>query len=274
LDKSTVSELVQRFVDERMQDGGERRGAAEDRGHIPALKGDAIGTLPLSKLTPASVREFRDRQIKAGFAKGTVVKRMNLLAAIISYARAEWDIPLTENAASGESVKRPKGADKKRNRRLRAPSSSAIQAALDAGEEPPKHEEQRMLDALKGTPYKHDVLITRWAIAQAMRQGESWALLWGDIDLERKIVEVHGRHREGVKTSDDAEELGPELRPLMPEALTILREIMGDRKPKPGEHVFDVGPQQAFKVRWGRMIAKAGLVDLCGGPGFLDSRIS
>jgi hypothetical protein len=124
-DKSTLAELVQRYVTDEMQDGGRRRGAAEDRdGHVPATKNDAIGALKLSKLTAAEVRGFKKRQETLGFVAGTVVKRLNLLAGIISHATTEWDMPFARNPASGGEGKRPPDADVKRDRRVLPPPAA------------------------------------------------------------------------------------------------------------------------------------------------------
>ena len=76
----TVGPMVDRFAEETMQEGGPRRGYKQDIGHVLALKTDEIALLPRSKLTPFAVRNFRVSQLEAGFAKATVVKRMNLLA--------------------------------------------------------------------------------------------------------------------------------------------------------------------------------------------------
>lgn len=76
-----------------------------------------IADLKLSRLTVPAVRGFRDRQGK-DLAAATVVKRLNLLASILNHAMSEWDVPLSLNPASGRMIKRPTGADRKRNRRL------------------------------------------------------------------------------------------------------------------------------------------------------------
>ena len=268
LDKLFVRELVQRYADEEMKDGGRRRGAAEDRaGHIPAIVGDAIAKLPLSKLTVAAVRGFRDRQLKA-FAAATVVKRLNLLATIVNHAMGEWDIPLAVNPASGKLIKRPEGADVKRDRRLLPPSAAEVRAALERGDPAPKHEEDRLLAAVAKSEFPDDVTVTRLAIAQAMRQSEILSLRWGDIDFDAKVVKIRGRHGIGTKTGQHQKsakkkaERGWEVRPLMPEAITILRNHLGSLKPGAEDAVFSVGNANAFKVRIGRMIARAGLEDL------------
>jgi integrase len=259
LDKSTMADLVRRFEAECMQDDGERRGASSDRGHIPSVLNDPLSSIVLAELQPSHIRGFRDRQLEAGYAKGTVVKRMNLLQSIIAHARSEWDVPLKENPATATAVKRPKNADKKRKRRLVGPTSPEIKDAVALGEPPPIDEEARILAALAGSKYPHDTLLFLWGTVQAMRQGESCAMIWSDIDLDRKLVEVHGRFRQGVKSADSAEELGPEIRLLMPGAVRILLGMIADTNPDPGELVFKVGGQNAFKTRFGRLLKKTGI---------------
>jgi integrase len=267
LGQSTLSELAQRYVDEQMQDGGRRRGAAEDRGHIPAIMSDPIGALLLSKLTPAAVRGFRDRQAKL-FAAATVVKRLNLLAGILAHAIGEWDLPMPLNPATGAIVKRPEGADVKRDRRLLPPAPGAVRSALERGDEPPKHEEDRLFEAIAKSECPDDVPVTRLALEQGMRQGEILALRWVDVDFDAKVIKIRGRHGLGTKSGQHQKsaklrsERGWEIRPLMPGAITLLLAHLGDRKPKPQDLVFEVGSHNSFKVRIGRMIKRAGLADL------------
>jgi integrase len=267
LDKWTVGQLVQRYKDECMQDGGDRRGAIPDHGHIPSLLKDQIADLRLSNLTPAAVRGFRDRQRGIGrpkdapitriMAKGTVVKRMNLLASIIAHARSEWDFPFKENVASGGLVKRPPHADKKRNRRLRVPSKAAIRLAESRGEVAPETEEQALYAVLAKTNNKFDLLMTKFAVAQATRQGEQLGLRWQDIDYEARTITLYGREGRGTKNDESQEEEGPEIRALMPAAIEILRSIEPEGGGRPEDIVFPVGDHIAFRLRWGRAVAKA-----------------
>ncbi len=181
LDKITGKELVTRYITEELQDGGRRRGAAEDRrGHMPAILNDFIAGLPLSQLYPAAAIGFRNRQA-ALHRKATVVKRLILIAGIISNARSEWHIPMPENPASAASVKRSMGADKKRKRRLMVPTGAEIRDALEAGLPPPRHEKARLLDAVTDPDFPHDLPLVKWSIAQATRQGEALAIRRGDL---------------------------------------------------------------------------------------------
>jgi len=256
LDHMIVAELVQKFVDICMQDGGKRRGAAEDRAHIPAIKGDAIGALTLAKLTPAAVRGFRDRQ-QEKYAAATVVKRLNLLATIIAHARAEWDLPMLSNPACADAVSRPDGADVKRSRRLLVPSPASMRLAASLGDDPPPTEESLLLDTISKSENAWDLWLTKWAIAQATRQGEALGLRWRDVDLDRKIITIHGRVRRGTKNFEHLEERKAEVRPLMPDAIAILASVEPKGGAIPGELVFSVGDYRAFRVRWGRIVSKA-----------------
>lgn len=263
LEKVLLSGLVERYVKAELQDDGRRRGAAEDRrGHIPSILDDEIAKLSLAALTPAAVRGFRDRQSKL-HSKATVVKRLNLLAGIISHARSEWDIPMKENPAAAAAVKRPEGADKKRNRRLLPPTGAEIRAAAADGRDPPKHEEVRLLEAVTDPQFPADLPLVKWSIAQATRQGEALELRWKDIDFDTRLVTIRGVGGRGTKSDAHREEVGHEIRPLMPEALAILLELLPtEGHPDPEALVFPVDGVNAFRMRFGRITKKAGLLDL------------
>lgn len=62
-------------------------------GHIPAFLDDPVASCVAGRWKPADVRGFRDWMIETGFAKGTVVKRLNLLASIIRNAIRLWHRP-------------------------------------------------------------------------------------------------------------------------------------------------------------------------------------
>ena len=173
-----------------MQDGGPRRGARPDMGHIPALLEDVIGSVTLSRLTPASVRG--DRQTEAGYAKSIVVKRMNFLASIIAHSRSEWDVPPRENVATGRSVKRPPNADRKRNRRLRVPSAAAQRLAASRGEEALPTEEEALYAAVGSSESELNLPMLKFATAQGTRLGEQLGLRWRDVDFEARTLTLIG----------------------------------------------------------------------------------
>ena len=87
LEKITLLEVVERYVAAKMKDGGDRRGAAEDRvSHIPSITKDPIAKLLLARLGPGEVCGWRARMLEK-FAPATVVKRMNLLSTVLRLGR-------------------------------------------------------------------------------------------------------------------------------------------------------------------------------------------
>lgn len=241
LDRHTVGSLVERFRDECMS-----HRKADRIGHIPAILRDEIVSVRLSKLNSGDVRKFRDRMLDNGSAPSTVVKRLNLLASVLQHAISEWDIPLTQNPASGRIVKRPQGADKKRNRRLN-----------DVNED--RTEYDRLIECMADSVCSDDIWLVKWSIEQACRRGESMSLTWADIDLDGKTLSLAR-----TKNEKHREEHGPEKRPLMPGARRLLIEKLDtyDVSPSPSDKIFNVGTEEAFSVRYGRYVKKAGLANL------------
>jgi len=250
LDNTTISDLVTRYASECMADR-----EADRTGHIPAILRDSdLPGVRLSKFSPADVRGFRDRMTKAGYAPGTVAKRLNLLAAVIQHAISEWDISIV-NHASGRVVKRPAGADKKRNRRLTDGANGAD------GPEPGEYD--RLIEAVTSETHPDDVWLVRFAIEQGTRRGEAILLRWQDVDFERRTVHL-GSDDGRTKGRDHQEERGLEVRPLTPGALRLLREklLTHQKPPKADAPVFSVGTGNAFSTRVRRKAKNAGLADL------------
>jgi len=246
LDNMTIGDLVSRYASECMADR-----VADRTGHIPAILRDAeLPGVKLSKFSPADMRGFRDRMAASGYAPGTVVKRMNLLAAVLQHAISEWDINIT-NHASGRVVKRPEGADRKRNRRLTDGANGA------------ESEFDRLIEAVTSATHPDDVWLVRFAIEQGTRRGEAILLRWQDVDFERRTVHLGGDDGR-TKTRDYQEERGLEVRPLTPGALRLLQEklLTHQKPPKANALVFDVGNGNAASIRIIRRAKRAGLQDL------------
>ena len=243
LDRMPIRELVERYRDTCMA-----HREADRIGHIPALLDDPVVHVMVSKWLPTDVRAFRDRMLKDGYAPATVVKRLNLLASIIQHAISEWDIH-TVNHASGRVVKRPPGADKKRNRRLSGNTDN------DYG----KSEYERLIIAVARSHCPDDAWLVKWSIEQACRLSESVSLCWKNIDFERKTLSL-----ERVKNDKHREELGDEKRPLTPGARRLLLKKLEEMPEAPAatDRLFNVGNEKAFSVRYGRIVKKAELKNL------------
>nr|WP_310889159.1 site-specific integrase [Gluconacetobacter diazotrophicus] len=247
LDRQTIGDLVSRYAAECMQGRG-----ADLTGHMPAILRDPdLPGVRLSRFAPADVRGWRDRMMAADYAPATVVKRMNLLASVIQHAISEWDVAIV-NHASGRVVKRPDGADKKRNRRL------------DGGaDEDGRTEFDRLIRVMESSPHPDDVWLIRWSIEQGTRRGEAMGLRWCDVDIDHRFIRLGGESGR-TKTHKHQEEHGPEVRPLTPGARRLLLEKLAtyEEPPESNNKVFSVGTEAAFSVRYGRMVKQAGLHNL------------
>ena len=258
LDHWTVKRLMARFLDEVLAAEGERRGAAEDRAHLPAILGDTdLCKLKLSEVDHYAIQEFGDRQLAKGYAKSTVVKRMNLLQQAFQKAISSWRLPMPSNPASGRIARRPKGADKKRNRTLFVPGEGEQRQAAEKGESELPDEEDVLYEVLGKSLNRDDLLITQFAVAQAARQGECLGLRWRDVDLDRLTLMFRGRTGKGTKSDDHREERGSEIRAMMPGARAVLLKMRETATCRRDEPVFAVGGYAAFRVRWGRLVSRA-----------------
>ncbi|CAP56194.1 putative phage integrase [Gluconacetobacter diazotrophicus PA1 5] len=247
LDKQTIGDLVDRYAKECMDGRG-----ADLTGHIPAILRDKdLPGVRLSKFCLADVRGFRDRMMSADYSPATVVKRLNLLASVIQHAISEWDTSIV-NYASGRFVKRPEGADKKRNRRLDEDKDKDGKTEFD-----------RLIVAVSDSVYPDDVWLVRWSIEQGTRRGEAIGLRWCDVDIERSLIKLGGESGK-TKTHKTQEEQGPEIRPLTPGARRLLLEKRDtyETPPEPGDSVFSVGKESTFSMRYGRMVKRTGLHNL------------
>ena len=148
----------------------------------------------MASLTSADIAKYRDRMKALGYAPATIVRRLNLIQTIIEHARREWRIHLNTNPA--QMVKRPAGADRKRDR-VFAPGPDPNAASGRTDGLPGKSEEERLLAACDNDSNPWLGPIVRFAILSAMRQGEIVGLRWSDIDLESGTVWVT-REKDGV----------------------------------------------------------------------------
>ncbi|MCW2236819.1 tyrosine-type recombinase/integrase [Azospirillum canadense] len=235
--RTTLRDVIDRYEREALGANSELLGAQELRtGHLPTIRADPVCDITMARLERHHIAQFRNRMRKAGYAKATIVRRLNILAKIIRYAIQEFGLGITDNPASSANVARPAYADVCRDRRL-------------VGDE-----EERLIAAMETSCNSWDVWLVRWAIAQAMRRGETFALRWCDIDQERRVVTVHGRS--GIRNKNGSV---AERRPLMPEAIAILQQIPHGG---PNDPVFPAGPRGAFSKRFERLVAAAGIADL------------
>ncbi|MEE3625009.1 site-specific integrase [Nitrospirillum sp. BR 11752] len=233
-DSTTLGALLQRY---RESVTPTKRGANQEAGHLLVIGDDEICLRRLSDLSPRDIAEFRDRMLTSGYAPATVVRRVNLIATAIGHGRREWSIHMPSNPAEATLTARPKGADRKRERRLQDGEEEALLAGLAES--------------------KHGCWLApmaRLAIETAARQGEICALDWSDVDLDRRVMTVRGLSGAGSKNGEIRQV------PLSTAAIAALRAFptYGEKK---GGPVVSVD-QALLKVTFGRVVDRVGILDL------------
>jgi integrase len=242
-ERQSLAQIIERYRDEILGEESEKRGAEKERGHLKVISEDPVCKVRMSSLTSADIAKFRDRMKELDYAPATIVRRLNLIQTIIEHARREWRIHIPENPA--RMVKRPAGADRKRDR-VFAPIAKGLPDGCAR-----KSEEERLLEACDGDSNRWLGPIVRFAIHTAMRQGEIAGLRWSDVDLKRHTAVVRGAS--GTVTKNG------EIRvvPLLPGAVKVLKKIKRGDEPR----VFPID-QNVLKMRYRRAVAHAGIEDL------------
>lgn len=246
--RTSLGDLIRRYQEEILGADSEKRGALQERGHLKIVLQDPVCNMRMGSLASADLAKFRDRMKALDYAPATIVRRLNLIQTIIQHARREWSIHLTQNPA--QLVKRPAGADRKRNRVFRPTEPAAAEHPAEANGVP-LSEEDRLLAICDEDPNPLLGKIVRFAILTAMRQGEIVGLRWQDIDLKRRTAIVRGALGTVTKNNDIRQI------PLLPDAVELL-EGLGPRAEGP---VFPID-QNVLKMRYRRAVSRAGIDDL------------
>lgn len=144
-----------------------KRGAKREAEGISFMQRNKIAAHSMTKLSPAVVAKYRDERLKTVSA-GTIIRELCILSSIITHARKEWSLPISNPVALVRKPPVPQG----RNRLLSA------------------HEEVQLLDELlpRGRRSPWMAPLVQLALQTAMRRGELLSLRWDNIDLERQIA--------------------------------------------------------------------------------------
>jgi integrase len=247
-ERHPLKRIIERYMDEVLGEDTEKRGAEKERGHLRVILEDLVCKIRMASLTSSDIAKYRDRMKALGYAPATIVRRLNLIQTIIEHARREWRIHLNINPA--RMVKRPAGADRKRDR-VFAAAQEPIAASDRTDGLTAKSEEERLFAACDNDTNRWLGPIVRFAILSAMRQGEIVGLRWSDIDLEKHTAVVRGATGTVTKNGEVREV------PLSPATIRLLESL-----PRTGGgRVFPID-QNVLKMRYRRAVARAGIVDL------------
>lgn len=242
--RRTLGQVIEQYRDDVLGEDSEKRGAEKERGHLKIVLEDPLCSIRMSRLASSDIAEFRDRMKEVEYAPATIVRRLNLIQTIIEHARREWRINLSSNPA--QLVKRPVGADRKRDRVFQVDK-----VAPKGADKPVKSEEELLLSECDTDTNPWLGAIVRFAIYTAMRQGEIIGLQWADIDLLRRTAMVRGANGTVTKNGEVREI------PLLPAAISLLKDLKSDHEGR----VFPID-QNVLKMRYRRAVARAKIEDL------------
>jgi len=193
----TIRDACDAWLKTCERNGLERATLRSYRGHVTHHIDKKIGSLPVTDLTRADVREFIDELQDDGASRSMTKKVLaSLRAAVGEAVEREW-VPY--NVAS----------DVKMKRNRREETERVI---------PTKAEIRTMIAEVPG---RHRPFIVT-AIFTGMRMSELRGLSWEQVDFDRKVIEV-------VQRADRYNELGkPKSRTskrIIPMAPSVLKEL-------------------------------------------------
>ncbi len=219
-DSTTLFKLLERYAKDVAP---KKRGAETEKIRLNTLMRDKLAKYKLSALSPLVLADWRDRRLAGGVAGSTVNRELNIISAVVNWARRELMIEV-ENPVS--AIARPPQAQA-RNRRLEDGEEARL---LDAMEE--HCGENKRKDGKKyrcGTKNPLIKQIVLFALETAMRRSEILALEWDNVDEKRRIATLQ------ITKNGDSRTI-----PLSSRAVAILQGLLAERD--------DVRPLRAGRV--------------------------
>lgn len=235
-DGTTLYALLDRYLKDVVPT---KRGADVEALRVKTLMRDEIARHKLSALSPLVLAEWRDRRLAAGCSGGTVNRELNIVSAVLNWARRELMIAVENPVAS---IRRPPPS-KARDRRLEGDEEARLLAALEDHDGSAKREDGKRYRHGTRNPWIRPIVLL--ALETAMRRGELLSLTWDNIDLKRRIAYLPETKNGDARTV-----------PLSSRAVEVLqglpRSIDG--------RVFPV-TANALKIAFERAVRRAGIED-------------
>lgn len=242
-DSTTFYKLLERYAKDVAPT---KRGAETEKIRLKTLMRDDLAKYKLSTLSPLILADWRDRRLSAGAAGSTVNRELNIISAVMNWARRELMIEV-ENPVS--AIRRPPQGQA-RDRRLEGDEGQRLLESLDdhSGEE--KREDGKKYRQGSRNPWLKPIV--QFAIETAMRRGELLSLTWDNIDTKRQIALLPLTKNGEARTV-----------PLSSRAIAVLDGLLEE---KSGIKPLRIGPvfpitANALKLGFERAVRRAGLED-------------
>jgi integrase len=219
LKHTTVGDLLERYRDTVTP---RKRGSKIEAYRLGAMLKNELASVPLSKLSPATVAQYRDGRLQI-VSSCTVLKELAILQHCFALAIKDWGIPLQSNPVG--LITKPT-QHKARDRRLESGELEALDEVLKS----------------RRNPLVRSVFL--FALATGMRRGEILSLTWENVDLKTRTA-----HLPQTKNGDSR------TVPLSPAALETLKQL-----PHRSGHVFRI-TIDALRYGLSKAMADAGVRD-------------
>ncbi|MEJ8815449.1 site-specific integrase [Variovorax ureilyticus] len=234
---STLADLIDRYIQDTPKTYGRSKRLA-----LELLKRD-LGAIQLSKLSAVVLNDWVDKRLKAGAGGVTVAMYLSSLSSVLSFGkharRLNLDVDLAKNARKAITYR---GISTRPGERSREPTADELSKlyAYWAGRDRLKNPMQT---------------ICEFALASSMRLGEIVKLNVADFDPEASTIWIRSRKHPDptIKATND------QLVPLLPDALAIVKEMVGKRK---RGKVFEGVTRVAVSAAFTRAVAALGIEDL------------
>jgi integrase len=204
-DTTTFYELIDLYIEKRLP---HLKSEIKDTYMLERLKREPMARLTLTKLTPAILVAYRDKQLADGKKGASVVRNLAVISAVINFGRKDLLIEMSNPVSS---IRRPK-SERGRDRRLSEEEQERLFHELA--------DHNGADDREDGLNYRHGcknewvLPMVKFALETAMRRAEMLKMKWVDVDLERRVVKLFD-----TKNGDDR------LVPLSTAAVQILRGL-------------------------------------------------
>jgi integrase len=170
--KTLFKDLIQQYLKEVTPT---LRSAPEDTYRLKKMMRNPISQLNLFELTPQRIANYRDERLKE-VRPNTVIRELAHISSMINHARREWGLGIINPVAQIRKPSQPQG-------RERVLNEAELVRIL--------HELNKINPFLKP--------LCDFALETAMRRGELLSLVWGNINLEKRVaflpITKNGRSR-------------------------------------------------------------------------------
>jgi len=221
-----LDEFYEKYVKQRHSDPD---------GTLARLRAFKLGDKPLHEIKLIDAESYRLDRKAEGRAASTINRETNALKAALQRA-VDWELIEVNPLAKLKPLKTDRRGVV---RYLSDSEAQRLTAALKARDDKMRRERESanawrtergydLLPALGAYADNLTPMITL-ALNTGLRRGELWNLKWGDIDLKRTMLTVHGAGAKSGQTRHI---------PLNASALACLKAFRGDVTPMPGNPVF------------------------------------